>query len=394
MKQWFPEALVGCAILMVVSYGFAQTWNPVSKNSGLFSVASSADGQKMLTVTSGTVEWVSTNSGSTWQQKSTAYPISLVASSAAGNNLVGVWAARASGYVYVSTNSGDTWTRTSSPLGDWRSCSCSADGTKLVAAIYGGQIYSSTNSGTTWQTNNAPKKNWTGLASSADGTKLAAVVGITADVIYTSTNSGMTWMPSSSPTNSWTSIASSADGIELVATGTGGTCISYDSGNSWTVSDIAVAYAFADVCVASSADGSKLLICTVVYNGSYFYEVYSSTNFGSIWTTNDIPINFSGGGGCAVALSADGNKSVIVGSAQYIYALYNPPAPQLNLAPSNSNLALSWLIPSTNFVVQQSPDLISWSSITDAPTLNLTNLNNELSLSPTNGSGFFRLMSQ
>ena len=66
----------------------------------------------------------------------------------------------------------------------------------------------------------------------------------------------------------------------------------------------------------------------------------------------------------------------------------------LNLMPSSTNLALSWLIPSTNFVVQQSPDLILWSSITDAPTLNLTNLNNELSLSPTNSSGFFRLMSQ
>jgi hypothetical protein len=66
----------------------------------------------------------------------------------------------------------------------------------------------------------------------------------------------------------------------------------------------------------------------------------------------------------------------------------------LNLSISSSNLAISWTIPSTNFVLQQSPELISWADVTNAPALNLTNLNNELSLSPTNSSGFFRLMSQ
>jgi hypothetical protein len=69
-------------------------------------------------------------------------------------------------------------------------------------------------------------------------------------------------------------------------------------------------------------------------------------------------------------------------------------SPQLNLTTSNTNLALSWLIPSTNFVVQQSPDLISWSSLTDAPAFNFTNLNYSLPLSPTNSTSFFRLISQ
>jgi hypothetical protein len=70
------------------------------------------------------------------------------------------------------------------------------------------------------------------------------------------------------------------------------------------------------------------------------------------------------------------------------------PSPELNLAQSNSNLALSWLIPSTNFVMQESSDLISWSSITDQPALNLTNLNYEMNFAPSNASGFFRLVSQ
>jgi hypothetical protein len=48
-------------------------------------------------------------------------------------------------------------------------------------------------------------------------------------------------------------------------------------------------------------------------------------------------------------------------------------------------------LPSTNFVLQQSSDLASWTDMTDTPALNLTNLQNEVVLSPTNGSGFYRL---
>jgi hypothetical protein len=33
-------------------------------------------------------------------------------------------------------------------------------------------------------------------------------------------------------------------------------------------------------------------------------------------------------------------------------------------------------------------------TLTNTPALNLTNLNNELTLSPSNSSGFFRLISQ
>jgi len=69
------------------------------------------------------------------------------------------------------------------------------------------------------------------------------------------------------------------------------------------------------------------------------------------------------------------------------------PTPRLNIAPTNSNLKLSWIVPSTNFVLQQSLDLSSWTNVTDAPALNLTNLQDEVIQSPTNGSGFYRLES-
>lgn len=74
-----------------------------------------------------------------------------------------------------------------------------------------------------------------------------------------------------------------------------------------------------------------------------------------------------------------------------IYTLQITPSPQLNLGTSNSNLAISWTIPSTNFVLQQSADLISWADVTNPPALNFTNLQNQVTRPPSNSSGFYRL---
>ncbi|MDD5141364.1 MAG: hypothetical protein PHY43_14030 [Verrucomicrobiales bacterium] len=41
--------------------------------------------------------------------------------------------------------------------------------------------------------------------------------------------------------------------------------------------------------------------------------------------------------------------------------------------------------------MQQSSDLTSWADVTNAPVLNLTNLQNEVLLSPSNSSSFYRL---
>jgi hypothetical protein len=182
-----------------------------------------------------------------------------------------------------------------------------------------------------------------------------------------------------SPTNSWQSIASSTDGSHLLAAGLGGTFTSSDSGGTWTQSNFG-GTSFGGTSAASSADGSRLIVCNM--NG--LNPVYTSTDFGLNWTTN------ISGGGCAV--SADGGEFLVAGGGVWVY--HPTTSPLLNLAQSDSNLALSWLIPSTNFVVQQSPDLISWSSVTDQPALNLTNLNYEMNFAPSNTSGFFRLVSQ
>jgi hypothetical protein len=254
----------------------------------------------------------------------------------------------------------------------------SADGIKLAAAMYNGLIYTSTNSGTTWLTNNAPTEYWKSLASSADGTKLAAVAYN--DQIYTSTNSGLTWTPTSAPNSSWQSIASSADGKHLVATG-GGTYISTNSGSSWTPISIS------GNCVASSVDGSKIIICNSGDAYGHGAQIYTSTNFGINWTSTNIP----GKTWYSAASSADGCELLAGENQTGVWICQVTPYPQLNIAPSINNRALSWLVPSTNFVLQQSTDLASWTDMTDTPVLNLTNLQNELILSPTNSSGFYRL---
>jgi hypothetical protein len=48
------------------------------------------------------------------------------------------------------------------------------------------------------------------------------------------------------------------------------------------------------------------------------------------------------------------------------------------------------------FTLQQNSDLVTpnWMTLTNMPTLNLTNLQDEVTFSPTNSSSFFRLIAQ
>jgi len=65
----------------------------------------------------------------------------------------------------------------------------------------------------------------------------------------------------------------------------------------------------------------------------------------------------------------------------------------LNITPVNNNLVLSWLLPSTDFVLQENLDLTTtnWVTLTNSPALNFNNLQNQVMLSPSHNSGFYRL---
>ena len=190
---------------------------------------------------------------------------------------------------------------------------------------------------------------------SADGSKCVAFPGYHDNAgnpapLYTSTNFGETWTKTTAPSNLWMSVASSADGTRLIA-----------------------------VAGALTQRG----------------PIYTSSDSGLTWTSNNVPqTNWT-----TVAISADGCKLVAGGargSVGPIFISYIHPSPQLSVASQNGNVALSWLVPSTNFVVQQNSDLTTagWVTLTNTPTLNLTNLNDEVILSRTNSSGFFRLIAQ
>ncbi len=191
-----------------------------------------------------------------------------------------------------------------------------------------------------------PSVNWYSVASSADGIKLVAVSS--SALIYTSTNSGTSWTSNSisqAPTAYWNYVASSADGTKLAAgseSGAPGIYISTNSGASW----------------------------------------FDSGASGAIWTS--------------IASSADGDEFVAVAGGGDAYMWQATPTPKLNLTTASNNLDFSWLVPSTNFVLQENSDLTTtnWMTLTNTPTLNLSDLNDEVVLSPSSSSGFFRLMSQ
>jgi len=158
--------------------------------------------------------------------------------------------------------------------------------------------------------------------------------------IFVSTNSGITWVQTGAPFAGWSSIASSADGRELIA------ATSFMPGNT----------------------------------------IYTSTDAGATWVSNSIPGQFT----YFVTCSADGNE-LIAASRVGVYTALNTPTPQMNITPTNGNLALSWLVPSTNFVLQRSTDLSGWTDLTNQPALNLTNLHDEVSLPFSGSGGFYRL---
>ena len=56
-----------------------------------------------------------------------------------------------------------------------------------------------------------------------------------------------------------------------------------------------------------------------------------------------------------------------------------------------SNLALTWTVPSTNFVLQSSTNLAVWVNVTNAFGLNITNYQNLFSFPRTSTGSFFRL---
>ncbi len=116
--------------------------------------------------------------------------------------------------------------------------------------------------------------------------------------------------------------------------------------------------------------------------------IYTSTNSGATWKSNNVPsLSWR-----AVASSADGCKLVAVADGG-IYTWQTTPHPVLNVTQSGASLVLSWIIPSQPFVLQENADLAAthWTDVAGAPVLNLTNLQHQVTLPLSAACRFYRL---
>jgi hypothetical protein len=369
----------------------AQMWTEMSTNTEYdwYGVASSADGSKLAATvasavpTSGEGIYLSTNSGATWtQSQAPSGAWGPIASSADGTKLA---AANANGYIYTSTNSGGAWIQRATPNEKWLSLASSADGSKLIAADNPGFLIVSTNSGVGWLTPTNLNRYWLSVVCSADGNKMAAqYAGDDADP-WVSTNCGMTWQPAAIPINQGGNLAMTATGNMLVLLSRGLFYLSTNWGLSWSSLGTQIpGYA----TMVSSADGSTML----TFGGGIGQEQYPAT----LWVSTNSGVNWTPGGPTnmtwsALASSADGRELAAVSEYGGVWISQTPPSPQLNLSFSGNNLNFSWIVPSTNMLLEQSFDLVNWTLLTNTLSLDLTNLQDELTLSPTNGAGFFRL---
>lgn len=170
---------------LFISTNAGNTWMRYSTNypwNAANPVAMSADGTRIMNMGMHGL-MISTNSGVTWTTTNTLKSATKLAGSADGTK----WFALYGSTILTSTNLGLTWKPLSFPPTNCNGIAVSADGTKLVASVthavsYSGgliplgnyPLYTSTDSGATWMSNNVPMQNWTAVTCSADGSRLIA----------------------------------------------------------------------------------------------------------------------------------------------------------------------------------------------------------------------------
>lgn len=328
-------ASAGTMVRMVESAPGSE-WNARERNRNWASIASSADGTKLVAVAggpSGTERiYTSIDSGATWTARESNRNWIAVASSADGVKLIA--AVGSGGALYTSTNSGITWTPRATS-GPWNSVASSADGTKLVAGQLGGRIYTSVDSGLTW-TARENNRSWQAVASSSDGTRLAAAESF--GRIFLSKDSGVSWTLSTQELWLWRSITSSADGTRLAAVVQDGQIYtSADSGASWTARESVRSWS----SIASSADGT--LLAAVAQNG----RILISADSGITWKARETSRSWR-----CVASSADGSKLAAAVSGGQIFTSEVQPAESLVFKPEPEGNG----IPYTSFRFQVEDD--------------------------------------
>jgi hypothetical protein len=385
VKTKLIDALLAIGLLAAVASGFAYTWAPSGVLVTYGSLGMSADGRIICAVPSGSHPVISTNWGNTWAavtNNSLRGPLNLggTAVSADGSKIIMPLTTNSiSGprSIFMSADYGASWTNLGAPSDSSSSAhlvACSADAAKLIVATGNGPIYFSTNAGANWLTSSVPNLNWVSLACSAGGQRMVAAV--TSGKVYFSTNFGAIWTAANLPVEAWKSVCTSSDGQWIGATGSK-SYISSNDGANWATND------FAGPTIVCSANGTNWLVTGT--------QVYTSSDGAVTWSANFSPGQWYGG-----TVSADGCEAIVEGGAAGTPMGRTVPSPQLSIQMTNPMPVISWLLPSTNFVLQQNLDLstTNWLPISAIPTLNFTNLQQQVSVPAITSNAFFRLIAQ
>jgi hypothetical protein len=385
MKRKSLDIILTFALILVVISGFGHTWQKANPSVSYGSMGMSADGRIICTVPSTSGPMTSSSFGQLWSPAAVAPPwgsfyLGGAAVSADGSRMFAALSTNTTQqtWIFTSIDEGAIWLQTGFPGTTTATnycVACSADGMKVIAALGGGSIFYSTNGGLTCSTSSVAHADWTSLASSADGSRMVA--GANGGSVYFSSDFGASWTPGNLPAQAWLAVCTSAGGQWVGAASSTRTYVSSDSGAHWLTN------LFAGRSIACSANGTNWVISSA--------QIETSTDGGNTWQTNLAPAQWNG-----VAVSADGCFMVAQGSGQGTWTGRLTPAPLLNIQSQNTNVTISWLLPSTNLVLQQSADVIAinWATVTNGSMLNFTNLNQQVSLRASGSNTFFRLMAQ
>jgi photosystem II stability/assembly factor-like uncharacterized protein len=384
-------------------YTFGQTWIQTSApETGWNSLACSADGRRIVAASCCSADidyqgflYISTNAGTSWticNSPSTNY--TSVAMSADGMTLI---ASTFQGILFASRNGGDDWTTIVSPGSGLYNIACSADGSTWVCgSLYGFLI--SRDAGLNW-TFNTNQVLIGPVACSANGSRLVACEN---GAILTSTDYGATWLPTwlPSPQNgALRLIAGSADLAHLISSVTvpipgsfdlscSVVFTSHDFGYSWQQTSSPCLRGGIFAALTSSAQGKDL--AALVQSSST--PVLTSTDGGATWSPNAVSGAENWGAGSFIrplASSADGKRLVLAGFNAGIYTWHTTPRPELKTKTENSSLVIFWLVPSTKFMLQQSPDMgtSGWTDVTTSPSFDSATL--EYQFRPKGGGTMF-----
>ena len=291
----------------ILNTGSGTAWSMRGPDRDWSTVASAADGMRLVAAAWYGRLYTSADAGVTWWPSEWERQWSSVASSADGTHLV---ATVSGGHIYTSSNAGETWAQREA-VRDWRSVASSADGMRLVAAVYFGDIYTSSNAGVTW-TPRSIHGFWSSVASSVDGMRLVAVGSN--DRIHISVDAGVSWTAQES-SRQWSSVASSADGMRLVAAVDGGHIYtSSNAGETWAQRETVRDWR----SVASSADGMRLVASATEWTGDVLNgRIFTSWDAGETWKARE-----SGRDWRSVASSADGMQLwAAVGTGGHLYTV-------------------------------------------------------------------------